>query len=93
MIVKGEVKCYFCGFVSGELVGAAEAAARQGTFRPVAACANRPQRADGRLHCCRCGGPVYLEDVTRVREERVAVESGRGADHPATALRERAARN
>lgn len=88
MIIKGEVKCYFCGFVSGELVGEAEAPARQGTFRPVAACANQPRRPDGRLRCCRCGGPVYAEDISVVRQERTT-DSGHGADRSATGLRER----
>jgi hypothetical protein len=72
MILKAEVKCYHCGYVSGEWLSATESGARKAVFRPVADCTPRPQAPDSRLRCCRCGGPVYLEDVTVVREGKAS---------------------
>jgi hypothetical protein len=60
MQVVADVKCYHCGHVSGELVGARATPIKEWTFEPVAG----PSRVVGaRLRCIRCEGPVYLEDV------------------------------
>jgi hypothetical protein len=89
MLIRGDVKCYYCGFVSGELL--AETGSRnvgKRSFKPVAACANQVQQRQGRLRCCRCGGPVYLEEVSVVRDPALRAPETAGEVPP---LRERAA--
>ena len=62
----GDVKCYYCGFVSGELVGPSGQALRSGTFRPVSGVESASVSA-GKLRCARCGGPVFIDDVRTER--------------------------
>jgi hypothetical protein len=62
MLVKGDVKCLHCGFISGQWVGLNGA--------PVTAdgYSGRGPETDGAaaVRCARCDGPVYLEDVEQV---------------------------
>ena len=65
MLVKGDVKCLHCGFISGHWVGA------KGS--PVTVSGYTPREVeigshDGAAHvrCARCEGPVFLEDVEPV---------------------------
>lgn len=66
MLLVGDVKCYYCGFISGELVGANASSLKNGTFRPAAG-VTTAEVAEGKLRCARCGGPVYLDDVRTER--------------------------
>ncbi len=70
MKVVADVKCYHCGYVSGQLVG--EHNERNGglkaeSFRPAENYPRPLPRAGEVLRCGRCGGPVYLEDVRLYR--------------------------
>lgn len=65
MQLVGDVKCYYCGFVSGEIVGAPGQSLKNGTFRPASGI--NPATAKGALRCARCGGPVFLDDVRAER--------------------------
>ncbi len=67
MLTVADVKCYYCGFVSGELTVEQGKPAQTGSFKPAPACANQEHKANGRLRCFRCSGPVYLDDVRTVR--------------------------
>lgn len=60
MQLVADVKCYHCGFVSGELIGTRARPAKEWTFEPVQ---GEPRVAGTRLRCTRCDGPVYLEDL------------------------------
>ena|SRR5579875_1599282 len=62
MLLVGDVKCYYCGFVSGELVSSPEQSLRNGKFRPAPG-VQLDQMAGGRLRCARCVGPVYIDDI------------------------------
>ncbi len=62
MLYVGDVKCYYCGFISGELVSSSGQALRNGTFRPAPGVDPTSMPA-GRLRCARCGGPTFLDDV------------------------------
>jgi hypothetical protein len=59
MELVADVKCYHCGHVSGELIGARTLPLKEWTFEPR----QGEPRPAGKLRCLRCGGPIYLEDM------------------------------
>ena len=64
MLVRGELKCLHCGYVSGTWVGAAGTPLRRAGFTPSP---GAPAEAiPDPLRCLRCGGPVYLESAAPV---------------------------
>jgi hypothetical protein len=70
MLHVGDVKCYYCGFISGELVGATSQNLKNGTFRPAPGI-DLVDVTVGKLRCARCGGPVFIDEV-RVEKPRQA---------------------
>jgi hypothetical protein len=64
MLVKGEVKCLHCGFISGRWVGMKGSPLLLSGFTPREPRETTP--ADALVRCARCDGPVYLEDVEPV---------------------------
>lgn len=70
MFHVADVKCYYCGFISGELVGTNSQVLKNGTFRPAPGVDSAAVSA-GKLRCARCGGPVFLDDL-RVEKPRPA---------------------
>ena len=71
MFTVADVKCYHCGFISGELTVERGQPVNTAAFQPVAAYAGSETSRTGRLRCYRCSGPVYLEDVRTVRPRSV----------------------
>ena len=71
MKVRGDVKCYYCGHVSGEFIGSVDEPVQTRLFRPGPSFRGPLPRPGQALRCNRCGGPVYLEDVSVVRESAV----------------------
>ncbi|HVC33889.1 MAG TPA: hypothetical protein VNL16_10305 [Chloroflexota bacterium] len=65
MQLVGDVKCYYCGFVSGEMVSGDGQSLKNGTFRPALGVSTAASR--GALRCIRCGGPVFIDDVRTER--------------------------
>jgi DNA-directed RNA polymerase subunit RPC12/RpoP len=65
MQVAADVKCYYCGHVSGQMIGEREHP-ELGHFRPRPGYHGDPPEPGKRIRCERCGGPVYLEDATPV---------------------------
>ncbi len=63
MKVVGEVKCYHCGHVSGEVEGTRTDRLVLQSFKPRAGYKGKPPGPGDRIRCERCRGPVYLEDV------------------------------
>lgn len=59
-----DVKCYFCGHISGQVEGDRGSTVTDATFTPRPGYTGRPFASSRRLRCERCGGPVFLEDVT-----------------------------
>jgi len=87
MLIHADVKCYYCGHVSGQVEGDSRQPLRVSYFRPSSNWQGRQPRPGETLRCFRCGGPVYLDDVSKVRERRrsesqAAIRS-RGADRHA----------
>lgn len=70
MVVKGQVKCYHCGFISGEMEGEIGVPLYHWSFRPNPVC-NEPSSVSRTLRCCRCGGPAYLDEIETVRPRPV----------------------
>jgi DNA-directed RNA polymerase subunit RPC12/RpoP len=64
MELTADVKCYYCGHVSGQIIGPKGAPLRASNFVPREGFTGRPPRPGDRLRCERCGGPVFLEDVS-----------------------------
>jgi DNA-directed RNA polymerase subunit RPC12/RpoP len=62
MQVTVDVKCYFCGHVSGQITGERDQPQR-GRFEPRAGYAGDPPAPGRRIRCERCSGPVFLEEV------------------------------
>ena len=83
--VIADVKCYFCGHVSGRVTGRHGTPLRDARFAPRPGYKGPDMKVGSRLRCERCQGPVFLEDATRMaraegalaaslRAKRVAVE-------------------
>lgn len=72
MMVRADVKCYFCGHLAGEVEGEYAAISRRHTFHAAAPSDERAVRPNGTLRCPRCDGPVFLEGIEhlRVRQPR-----------------------
>ena len=66
MMVRGEVKCLHCGYVSGAWAGVSGAPLTASGFTAVAG-AKKGADAKAAIHCGRCGGPVFLNDASGVR--------------------------
>src|SRR5262245_8398837 len=54
-----DVKCYFCGHISGQLEGHRGAKVTPAAFRPRPGYTGRTFASGERLRCERCGGPVF----------------------------------
>ena len=83
MEVTAEVKCYYCGHVSGEMIGEREHPER-GRFVPRPGYTGAAAHGRARIRCERCSGPVFLEEILpteipfsyrRTRTERQAVRA------------------
>jgi hypothetical protein len=62
MQATSDVKCYFCGHVSGQLIGERERP-EMGRFVPRAGYAGEAVLPGKRIRCERCNGPVFLEEI------------------------------
>ncbi len=72
MTICADVKCYYCGHVSGKITGELGRPFRRENFEPAIPHRNRSLGTGERLRCFRCGGPVFLDDIEQIRrpEER-----------------------
>jgi hypothetical protein len=68
MKTVADVKCYHCGHISGEATLAAGSQTVVTAFHPAAGNCTSPSAVQqGHLRCCRCGGPVFLDETRVVR--------------------------
>ncbi|HEU0072947.1 MAG TPA: hypothetical protein VFS30_02975 [Dehalococcoidia bacterium] len=70
--VVADVKCYFCGHVSGQIVGKRHEPLRVTNFVPRPGYTGPEVKQGTRLRCERCQGPVFLEDATGAMQTRPA---------------------
>ncbi len=66
MLLAVDVKCYHCGHITGEFIGDSTTPVVQRTFKPAEQCGQEMSGAR-KLRCCRCGGPVYLDEIRPIR--------------------------
>ncbi len=66
MLVTGDVKCYHCGHISGQIEGTRTDKLVLRAFKPRAGFQGPVPGPGDRIRCERCGGPVYLEDLQPV---------------------------
>lgn len=67
MTIVADVKCYYCGHVSGKITGEMGAPFKRDAFEAAACHAGRTIPSGQRFRCLRCGGPVFLDDVQYTR--------------------------
>jgi hypothetical protein len=67
MLIRADVKCYYCGFVSGQIEGDPDRARPHWYFRVRADAAPPAESNLRQIRCIRCGGPVFLDDIEKVR--------------------------
>ena len=88
MLISADLKCYYCGYVTGEVITDTAHPERVLAFRPAGA---EPHAGPPpRRRCGRCGGPVYLDEAqtlspreaaalitaARTRREQTSVRAG-----------------
>ncbi len=64
MRVVADVKCYYCGHVSGQVVGEQSDRLRLFKFLPRPGYGGGEPAPGQRIRCERCSGPTYLEDLS-----------------------------
>ncbi|MPZ49562.1 MAG: hypothetical protein GEU75_09745 [Dehalococcoidia bacterium] len=62
--VAADVKCYFCGHVTGQIIGPQGGPLRIGNFVPRPGYKGPEIKPGMSLRCERCHGPVFLEETT-----------------------------
>ena len=73
MELTADVKCYYCGHISGQIIGPRGGALKISNFVPRAGYTRPAPQPGERLRCERCSGPVYCEDVTPMSIGQVSV--------------------
>jgi len=82
MQVIGDVKCYHCGHVSGQVEGTRGQRLVLQAFRPRPGYQGQPPSNGERLRCERCSGPVYLEDLRPLIPEAIPMLAPKAAAAP-----------
>jgi DNA-directed RNA polymerase subunit RPC12/RpoP len=75
MQVTADVKCYYCGHVSGQIIGPKNEPLRVTNFVPREGYTGTAPRPGDRIRCERCRGPVFLEDVSPLTIGQVNITS------------------
>jgi len=65
----GDVKCYHCGHISGQVEGIKDKRLILTAFHPRPGYAGPKFGVGDKLRCERCAGPVYLEDLRKKPSE------------------------
>lgn len=61
-LIVSDVKCYYCGHTSGQIVS--RRGSNAGRFVPRPGYKGPDVKAGSKIRCERCQGPVFLEDAT-----------------------------
>ncbi len=67
MLIRADVKCYYCGYVSGQIEGNPHDAQASWSYRSRSGAASIASAGGRRIRCRRCGGPVFLDEIETVR--------------------------
>ena len=81
MEVVADVKCYFCGHISGQITGPSRSQLKVTSFIPRTGYTKSLPVSGRKLRCERCNGPVYLEDVSPMSfaKKPVPLHAGKAA--------------
>jgi len=91
MLVKGDIKCLHCGYITGQWVGQKGSPLFSSGLRDGRGLELPAETANTLVRCGRCDGPVLLDDSTpvisphrlrriqRMRAQLAAIERRRGA--------------
>ena len=82
MELVADVKCYYCGHVSGQIRGPRHTTLKTTAFIPRPGYTKQAPQAGERLRCERCNGPVYLEDVSPMTLGRIGTSLARPGRKP-----------
>jgi hypothetical protein len=77
-IVVADVKCYYCGHISGQVTGRRGHAFKASRFVPRPGYQGPEIKPGVRLRCERCAGPVFLEDATPLARAESALARSLG---------------
>ncbi len=82
MLISADLKCYYCGFVTGEVITDTAHPDRALAFKP--ADGGILQGSAARRRCGRCNGPVYLDEAQTLspREAAALLDAARARQHP-----------
>jgi len=80
--VIADVKCYYCGHVSGQVIGRRAATFKVSRFVPRHGYRGPDIKPGVRLRCERCRGPVFLEDSTPMARAESALARSLRARRP-----------
>jgi DNA-directed RNA polymerase subunit RPC12/RpoP len=69
MLIRADVKCYYCGHVSGQIEGDPDTT-RRWSYRSRSGQRVVTPLRGRRIRCGRCDGPVFLDEVESVRPSR-----------------------
>jgi hypothetical protein len=72
--VVADVKCYYCGHISGQVKGFRAERLVLRSFQPRPDFQGTPPQPGQPIRCERCNGPVYLEDLRPVLAEIEAIK-------------------
>lgn len=75
MIIRADVKCYYCGHVSGQVEGDPTNPDTRWNFLPTREQPRQTGPTRHAIRCIRCGGPVFLDEIEAVRPRRHPVAS------------------
>lgn len=67
MIIRADVKCYYCGHVSGHVEGDPHDPRARWRYQPAREFTSRIVPVRASIRCVRCGGPVFLDEIEAVR--------------------------
>ncbi len=82
MEIVGDVKCYHCGHVSGQVEGTRTDRLVIRTFTPREGYTGTPPKRGQRIHCERCEGPVYLEDLRPAPDQFASMAAAQKQKRP-----------
>jgi len=74
MLMVGDVKCYHCGHISGQIEATKEERLVIRAFKPREGFKGPKPQPGKRLRCERCGGPVFLEDLREAPIAPLAID-------------------
>ncbi|HEY7062910.1 MAG TPA: hypothetical protein VII06_15645 [Chloroflexota bacterium] len=86
MLISADLKCYYCGYVTGEVITDTSHPDRVLAFKPADGAAEPAQKM--RRRCGRCGGPTYLDEAqTLSPREAAALVNATRASHERNRMR------